>query len=362
MSEILLSSKFAGSGGAANDSTSCSAAIAAAASDLAAANGGTIVFDAAGICRNTVKTQITPYAPIRLKGHGDNAVRLMNLADRHLSFTAQDQTLEVDGMVILGALGSFGTVGYSSNNNPAIYLGGAVVSLRNTKILGVTASSAGAVEFNNCMASIDGCSFSGSAADLGVILMNNWRSFNIKNCEMVDYATYAGNLYSRTPDVAGAAWIRIMNPQTPNADAQKSFGGVIENVTFDEGAGSSVHMVGGDSIKVLNCRTNAGSGFGYYFEGVKHVVIENTWVGYNTNVSQKALTLKDVDYARLDGLRLGQNVDYIEITGNTKEVDIIGGDLNVGHNVTYPTSIYNPANAIVRVNGIRQRGTVRQIG
>jgi hypothetical protein len=192
-------------------------------------------------------------------------------------------------------------------------------------------------------------------------VLHNPLNSHVRNCRFLDYSTFRSNFYSKTP-YGNTAWIRLTNTTVPLPSANKQWTTIIENCFFDEGAGFPIHIKGGYGVLIRGCYGNVGSSEGPHIENVDHVQIEGSVWGYSTSGSKKGLTLKDVRYARLEGFTLQNDVNYIELSGTTQRVDLISCDLQAGSNGTYPTGIYNPAGAEIRINGVRQKNGLTQIG
>jgi hypothetical protein len=65
------------------------------------------------------------------------------------------------------------------------------------------------------------------------------------------------------------------------------------------------------------------------------------------------MTLENVEFARLEGLRNNNGVSYIEFSGTTKRVVL--ENCHLQGNATYPNGIQNTANALLEIDGVKYR-------
>ena len=155
MAEFKVEDYFAGSGGAADDSTDCTAAFQAALDAVhTAGKVGTILFPS-GVCRMTGSVAKnfahsgSKQGRISVKGTGDSAIRLMGTGSTRIDIEGAE--LLTWEMILLGDMSGDPETPVKETNASHLHLGGDVVVYEKSQIygLGVSGSSGAMVYLTN---------------------------------------------------------------------------------------------------------------------------------------------------------------------------------------------------------------------
>lgn len=357
MAEILVEDYFVAEGGAADDSTDCTAALQAAIDDAAVTNGSTIVFPT-GICRlagTLTKDFLATQGILTFKGSGGSAIRFMTVEYNRFTISNMEKVSFRD----LVFLGDNGGVGVNTEANNAHFLCGAIQTVfDNCMFYGLRIENGGlGIIYTGGNLTIRDCQILGCAGPV-IVRFNASFGLRIFNTQFIDYGTY-GNLYiSKTPASVGV-WVAGEDGAQTNARELSSI--VIEGCSFDEGAAYAVSTDGIRHITIRNCAQNVGtSDVGMYFKDAHSVHIDQSWWGYNPDVNVKALICEDVRQLEMNNCMLDDGANRVELLGSMDRAVFN----NVKHDAVLLTAadVINTAGAVLDFNGVRSRGTLKQIG
>lgn len=356
MAEIFLSDFFAENGGAADDSADCTASFNAAFAALVASGGGVVRLPS-GICRIAGKVLSNAWGPVSIVGCGDSVIRFVGNADRRMELNAQDHLLSVENVTFIGK---------TSNSSPRtpdnfnatdmfIMAKAKIASFTNCRFLGLaTQSGRGLVVINNSAGVFDKCQFDASAAGTtgGAIAGYMVTSIAVTDCNFIDHCIYQGIDYSKTI-LGNRGWITLTSWQ-PEGAANYPRLLDVNRCTFDEGCVDAIYVDGADLVSIKRSGINKSFyGVGINIKNTRDVRISQLFNGYRIEPNHKGMTLENVEFARLEGLRHHNGVCYIEFTGTTKRV--ILENCYLQGNEEYPNGIRNSANALLEIDGVKYR-------
>ncbi|HEX6085301.1 MAG TPA: glycosyl hydrolase family 28-related protein [Thermoanaerobaculia bacterium] len=173
-----------------------------------------------------------------------------------------------------------------------------------------------------------------------VVDNDNWTGLSVSDTDFIDWGILNGVGYIGATSPPSSAWIRLGRP-IPRSDGHGAAGGaasaqahvVLRRVRLDEGAYYAVAIrtpqddpsetishvtMSGLMINGFNdAGTNFGSGI--YVNGVDHVTVERSWMGWTSYAPKAAIDLTDVGSAVIDGVicDLTRMMTKLKVSGDT---------------------------------------------
>lgn len=298
--EFNLKTDFGAVGdGQTNDSPALQAALDA----LAQAGGGTLLVPPGryALASPVNKNFFNQASSIIIRGVGSSSQFLIKSGNG-------TRNIELGGLerLVLSGLIFVGTPGVRDDATIALFLSYcAQVNIEYCDFYGISTISTpgGAVVYShNSDLRIRNSAFRGctgnSAIGNSVVYANQWLGVSVSDTDFIDYGTLNGVGHSKTPLSLTYAWVSVGTPLSLDAVGQNLV--QLRGVRMDEGSWIGFACVPGGVERVAQVRlsalrinvSSAALGAGVVINRANQVVIDQSWMGYNTG-ARSAIRLTD---------------------------------------------------------------------